>query len=33
MSALADGKLVMKGFIPMIEHLNMVLSRVAVYLA
>ena len=33
MSALASGKLVMKGFIPMIEHLNMVLSRVAVYLA
>ena len=33
MSALASGKLVMKGFIPMIEHLNMILSRVAVYLA
>ena len=33
MSALAQSKLVMKGFIPMIEHLNMVLARVAVYLA
>lgn len=33
MSALAGGKLVMKGFIPMIENLNKVLDRVAVYLA
>jgi len=33
MSALAEGKLVMKGFIPMIENLNKVLDRVAVYLA
>jgi len=33
MSALAQSKLIMKGFIPMIEHLNMVLTRVAVYLA
>lgn len=33
MSALAESKLIMKGFIPMIEYLNMVLARVAVYLA
>lgn len=33
MSALAESKLIMKGFIPMIEHLNMIMSRVAVYLA
>ena len=33
MSALAEGKLVMKGFIPMIENLNKVLDRAAVYLA
>ena len=33
MSALAAGKIVMKGFIPMIDNLNKILSRVAVYLA
>ena len=33
MSALAAGKIVMKGFIPMIDNLNKLLSRVAVYLA
>ncbi len=32
MSALAAGKIVMKGFIPMIDNLNKILSRVAVYL-
>ena len=32
MSALAAGKIVMKGFIPMIDNLNKLLSRVAVYL-
>ena len=32
MSALAAGKIVMKGFIPMIDNLNRILSRVAVYL-
>lgn len=33
MSALTAGKIVMKGFIPMIDNLNKLLSRVAVYLA
>ncbi|PKM72770.1 MAG: hypothetical protein CVU91_07000 [Firmicutes bacterium HGW-Firmicutes-16] len=33
MSALAVGKIVMKGYIPMIDNLNRILSRVAVYLA
>ena len=33
MSALAAGKIVMKGYIPMIDNLNRLLSRVAVYLA
>lgn len=33
MSALASGKIVMKGYIPMIDNLNKILSRVAVYLA
>lgn len=33
MSALAAGKIVMRGFIPMIDNLNRLLSRVAVYLA
>lgn len=33
MSALAAGKIVMKGYIPMIDNLNKILSRVAIYLA
>lgn len=33
MSALAAGKIVMKGYIPMIDNLNRVLGRVGVYLA
>lgn len=33
MSALASGKIIMKGYIPMIDNLNKILSRVAVYLA
>lgn len=33
MSALAVGKIVMKGYIPMIDNLNRILSRVAIYLA
>ena len=33
MSTLAAGKIIMKGFIPMIDNLNRLLSRVAVYLA
>ncbi len=33
MSALAAGKIIMKGYIPMIDNLNKILSRVAVYLA
>lgn len=32
MSALAAGNIIMKGYIPMIDNLNKVLSRVAVYL-
>lgn len=32
MSALAAGRIVMKGFIPMIDNLNKILSHVAVYL-
>ena len=32
MSALAAGKITMKGYIPMIDNLNKILSRVAVYL-
>lgn len=32
MAALAAGRIVMKGYIPMIDNLNRVLSRVAVYL-
>lgn len=32
MSALAAGDIVMKGFIPMIDNLNKLLSRVAIYL-
>lgn len=33
MSALASGQIVMKGYIPMIDNLNKILTRVAVYLA
>ncbi len=33
MGALAVGKIVMKGYIPMIDNLNRILARVAVYLA
>ncbi len=33
MSALAAGEIIMKGYIPMIDNLNKILSRVAVYLA
>jgi len=33
MTALASGKLIMKGFIPMIDNLNRVLGRAGVYLA
>ena len=33
MSALASGKIIMKGYIPMIDNLNRVLGRVGVYLA
>lgn len=33
LSALASGKIVMKGYIPMIENLNKVLGRVGAYLA
>jgi putative sterol carrier protein len=33
MGALASGKIIMKGYIPMIENLNRVLGRVGVYLA